>query len=227
MQTQEATGTDFLFNLWPWIEANLKRIALVVGAAAIVYFAYAFYSYNTKQKEINAGIAFSKVVTTPGSQPDAFLKVAADFPGTLAGQRALLAGAAELFTAGKYPEAQAQFQKFLDTIPESSFTPDAVLGVAASLDAQGKTDLAITAYQKAAGQTGNASVTMNAKFSLARIYEAQGKAAEAMKLYEDIARTYQNSSLGNEAGLRAMELKLKMPAAPAAKPTAAPLNLGK
>jgi len=217
MDTKELTASDYLFKLWPWIEANLKQIAYAGGAVAILVFFYFYYGYSQTRKEVTAGQALSQVMVTGGASPqaDAYLKVAADYPGTVAGQRALLEAAAALFTSAKYPEAQAQFQKFLDTYPDPDnfFTPDALLGVAAALDAQGKTDLAISAYQKAAAQSGNVSVTASAKFAIARIYDAQGKTAEAVKLYEEIARAYPNSSFSNEAGLRAMELKTKGPGA--------------
>ncbi|MDD5141770.1 MAG: tetratricopeptide repeat protein [Verrucomicrobiales bacterium] len=228
MQTQELTATDQLFKLWAWVEDNQKRIGYAAGAAAILVFFYFYYSYSQNQKEITAGQALSKVIVASGTsqQADAYLKVAGEYPGTVAGQRALLEGAAALFTTGKFAGAQVQFQKFLDTYPDNLFTPQALLGVAASLDAQGKTDLAIGAYQKAAGQGSNNSVTAGAKFAIARIYDAQGKTAEAAKLYEEVARAYPNSSLSNEAGLRAMELKMKLPAT-AAKPApaTAPFNL--
>ena len=229
MQSQESTTSDVLFKLWPWIEDNLKRIAYAAGAVAILVFFYFYYSYSQKQKEITAGRALSQVMisSSASQQADAYLKIAADYPGTVASQRALLEGATVLFTTGKFPEAQAQFQKFLDTFPDNVFTPQALLGVAASLDAQGKTDLAISAYQKAAGQNSNVSVTAGAKFALARIYDAQGKTAEAAKLYEEVARSYPNSSMSNEAGLRAMALKMKSPATTAkpAPAAAAPFTL--
>ena len=66
-----------------------------------------------------------------------------------------------------------------------------------------------------------------AKFALARIDEAQGKFADAVKIYTDIARAFQNTSMGSEAGQRAMELKIKSPAAAVAPAPAGtvPFNL--
>jgi TolA-binding protein len=223
MQSQETIATDYIFKLWPWFEANLKRLAFVAAFIVIAIFVFSFYSYRQNQKEITAGQALTQanISNGGGDLADACLKVAADYSGTLAGQRALLQGAAALFTSGKYADAQVQFQKFLDAYPDNFLAPQAALGVAASLDALGKTDLAISAYQKAAGQSSDGNVVASAKFALARLDEAQGKLAEASKLYEDVARAYPNSSLGNEAGLRAMELKTKSPAAPAALAPAA------
>jgi TolA-binding protein len=217
----------------PWIEANLKRIASGAALILIAIFIFTFYSYRQNQKEVAAGMAMTQaMMLTDGTQrAAACLKVAADYTGTLAGQRALMEGATALFTSGKYSDAQTEFQKFLDTYPDNFLTPQAMLGVAASLDALGKTDLAIGAYQKAAGQTANANVVATAKFSLARINEAQGKLADAAKLFSEVARSYANTSLGSEAGMRAVELKAKLPATPvpaATTPAASvPFNLSK
>jgi TolA-binding protein len=233
MQAQEAnlTTTDHLFRLLPWIEANLKRIAFGAAFVLIAVFIFSFYSYRQNQREIAAGEALTQAgISGGGGQlAEACLKIATEYAGTPAGQRALLQGATVLFTTGKYADAQTQFQKFLDTYPDNFLSPQATLGVAASLDALGKTDLAVSAYQKAASQTADLSVVANAKFSLARIDETQGKLAEAQKLYGEVARTYANTSLGSEAGLRAMELNAKLPKAPAPPAPAAgvPFNLGK
>jgi TolA-binding protein len=221
MEAQETTATDYLFKLWPWFEANAKRIAFGAALALIAIFIWSFYSYRQSQRETAAGEALTQATMSAGGSAEVCLKIAADYPGTAAGQRALLQGATGLFTDGKYADAQAQFQKFLDAYPDNFFSPQAALGVAASLDAQGKTDQAIGAYQKAAGLTANGTVAADAKFALARIDETQGKAADAMKLYAEVARGYPNTSISSEAARRAMELKVKSPAA-AVAPVPAP-----
>lgn len=230
MESQETTAADVLFKLLPWFEANLKRLAYGAAFVLIAVFVYSFYSYRQNQTEIAAGQALTQVLVSPSGSglAEACLKIAADYPGTLAGQRALLQGATALFTTGKYADAQTQFQKFLDTYPDNFFTPQATLGLATSLDAQGKMDQAFSAYQKAAGQATDLSVSATAKLALARIDEAQGKFADAAKIYTDVARANPNTSAGMEAGRRAMELKAKSPAAAAVAPaatTAAPFTL--
>ncbi len=222
---------DIVFKLLPWVEANLKRIIYGAVLVLIAVFIFSFYSYRQNQNEIAAGQALTQalVSNTGGGLADACLKVATDYSGTAAGQRALLEGATALFTAGNYAGAQAQFEKFLNTYPDNFFTPQAELGVAASLDAQGKTDLAFSAYQRAAGQVGDVNVVATAKFALARIDESQGKIADAVNLYTEIARTFQNSPIGSEAAQRAMELKIKAPAAVVAPAPAGtvPFNLSR
>jgi TolA-binding protein len=235
MQTQELTVSDHLLKLWPWLEANAKRLAFGAALLVIAIFVFSFYNYRQNVNSINAGEALTQAgMSNTGSQlADACLKIATDYSGTAAGQRALLQGATALFAIDRFADAQVQFQKFLDTYPDNSLAPQAALGVAASLDAQGKTDLAIAAYQKAIGQTADANVLTAAKFALARIDEAQGKFADADKIYSEIARTYPNSSMGSEAQMREAQLKTKAPATTAVAPapaaasptTAAPFTL--
>jgi predicted negative regulator of RcsB-dependent stress response len=236
----DSTATDFLFKLWPWLEANAKRLAYGVLMALIVVFIFSFYSYRQNKRETDAGVALSQAfVLGNGSQlADACLKVAADYSGTVAGERALLHGATALFAAGKYPDAQAQFQKFLDSYPNNASAPQAELGLAASLDAQGKMDLALNAYQLAGAQTSDLYTAALAKLAIARMDEAQGKADAAAPIYDEIARAFPNSSIGSEAEMRLMELKTKSASpvvspvpvatpAPASAPvnTTAPFNL--
>ena len=182
---------------------------------------------HNESKEIAAGQALTQVVIS-GSAPsaDAFLKIATEQAGTAAAQRALLQGAAALFGAGKFPEAQAQFQKYLDAHPDGEFSGQALLGVAASIEAQGKTDLAAGAYQKVISTSSDAQVISGAKFGLARIEESQGRLNEAFALYQDVANANPSTSLGSEAAMRSMELKNKLPAPePAPAPTpAAPIE---
>ncbi|MEI9960627.1 MAG: tetratricopeptide repeat protein [Limisphaerales bacterium] len=110
-------------KIWPWLEANIKRIVIATGILAVLIFIFSYFSYQRQQKEILAGQAFTALVVSstanarsnPGA--DDYLKLAAEYPGTQAGKRAVLQGAAALFTTGKYAEAQAQFQNILMLIP--------------------------------------------------------------------------------------------------------------
>ena len=228
MQPQETT-TAYFFKLWPWIEANKNRF--IFGAVIIVIagFLIAFHLWRQNQKELAAGQALTEAfVSIPpnvnASQlADSYSKIAVDFPGTRASERAAAQSAAVLFEAGKYAEALAQFQQFLKTHPDSVYSPQAALGVAASLDAQGKTDLASSAYQRVISRFPDPNTVSVAKFALAQIGERQGKLADAENLYEEVARSNPNGSLGSEAAMRAMELKAKLP--PASTPSAPPLSL--
>ena len=229
MELQDAPTTYF-FKLWPKIEANWIRIAWGGGIIVVAAGLISFYSWQRDQKEITAGKALTQMISsiprtaTASQQADLYLKINADYQGTFAGQRALLQGAAMLFAAGRYADAQAQFQKFLDAYPGSFLAAQAALGVAASLDAQGKTDPAAGGYQRIINTYSDAVVVDSARFALAQTDERQGKLAEAANLYEAIVRYNPNGLLGSEAGLRLMELKMKLPSASPATAPAAPLQ---
>jgi len=222
------TPATYLFKLWPRIEANWVRIAWAGGIIIVVAGLIAFFSWQRDQKEIVAGKALTQMISsiprdaTPGQQADLYLKINADYQGTSAGQRAMLQGAAMLFAAGKYPDAQAQFQKFLEAYPGSFFAAQAALGVATSLDAQGKADSAAVAYQRIINSYTDTVAVDSARFSLAQIDERQGKLTEAANLYEAIVRYNPNGSLGMEAGLHLIELKSKLPPASSSTVPAVP-----
>ena len=229
MELQDAPAA-YIFKLWPKIEANWIRIALGGGVIVVAAVLISFYSWQRDQKEITAGKALTQfMMSAPrnasGSQPaDLFLKIAGDYQGTSAGQRAMLQGAAMLFEAGRYADAQTQFQKFLDAHPDGLFAAQAALGVATSLDAQGKTDLAAGAYQRVINTSSDLAAASSAKFALAQIDERQNKLTDAMNLYEDVKHNNPNGSLGSEADLRAMELKMKLSSAPPSTAPAAPFK---
>jgi TolA-binding protein len=160
-----------------------------------------------------------------GQLASAYLKVAGDYPGTQGGGRALVLGATTLFESGKYPEAQAQFQKYLDTYHDNAFAASAALGVAVSLEAQGKTDAAASAYQRVANGYSDANAVDSAKFALAKIDEQQGKLIEAENYYQAVARNNPNSPMGSEAAFRAYQLNARSTAATPSNNVPAPFRL--
>ena len=223
MQAQDTT-TLFLLKLWPWVESNKNRLIAGAAIAVLAIFIIWFVACQRESKEIAAGQALTQVLLSSGGpSAAAYLKIAEQHAGTAAGQRALLQGAAALFDAGKYPDAQTQFQKFLDAHPDSEFSGQAALGVAASLDAQGKSDLAVGAYQRVMNSSSDATVVTAAKSGLARIDESQGRPNDALALYQDVVRANPGGSLGSEANMRLTELRGKLPATPPVTNPAAPL----
>jgi len=226
MQPQDAT-TVWFFKLWPWIEDNKKRIVVAIAIIIVAATVFYFVSSQREQRQIDAGKAMTDaVIANEGNQlADNYLKISANYPATLAGNRALLQAAAALFAAGRYADAQAQFQKFLDAHPDGASSDQAALGVAASLDAQGKEDPAVAAYQRVVNSSSDTMTVSVAKIATARIYESEGKLKEALAFYEDVARANPNGSLGSEAALRAMELKTKQSSVPASTAPVKPFNL--
>jgi predicted negative regulator of RcsB-dependent stress response len=213
------TPTAFLLKSWPWIEANKIRLIVFGGIILVAVFLYYFFSWQREQREIVAGQAFTQLalsvpVNASTTQwADAYLKIADEYPGTLAGQRAWLQGAAALFAVGRFTDAQAQFQKFLDAHPDGAFSASAALGVAASLEASGRLDLAVGAYQRVVNGFSDVVAANAAKFALARIAERQGRFTDTLNFYESIARANPGTPIASEAAMRAVELRTKLPPA--------------
>jgi len=223
---------------WAWFEANRKQAVLGAGAVLIIALIAWFVVWQQGEKQIAAGEALSSVSAgqfgAGGSHPgaaDAYLKVAAAYPNSSAGARALLLAGGALYAEGKYDDARAQFQRFVQEHRDSPFLSQALLGIAACVDAQGKSAEAITAYKDLVDHHSGEVVVSQAKFALARLYVAQNKLEQAHSLYEEVERTDTYGVLGPEAGMRAAELELKFPnlaPKPAAAATpAVPLTLEK
>ncbi len=187
MQTQDAPA-ELLFKLWPWLEANRNRIIGVVAAIVVLAGIYYFINTQHEQNEINAGEAMTQLLLTPSGSlnqsADELTALAAKYNGTEAAKRALLQGASSMFGAGRYADAQAQFQKFLDGAPSGPLAATAQLGVAASLEAQGKMDEAVAAYKRTAAGYPRTASELEADYALGRIAESQGKLTEALNNYD-------------------------------------------
>lgn len=223
MQTQDAT-TLFLFKWWPWFEANRKWLIAVAVVAALAALVIWFMVNQREARQVAAGQALTQAMfASSGQSADAYMKVATEYPGTTAGQRALLQSAAALFEAGRFADAQAQFQKYVDAHPGGEFIGQALLGVATSLDSQGKADLAASAYQRVITNGSDPVAVSAAKFGLARIDEVQGRLNDALVLYQDVASV--NNPLASEAAMCLMELRNKLPASSSATNSMAPLSL--
>ncbi len=239
MQTQDAPA-EIIFKLWPWVEANKNRligglVVILVGAGIVYYI-----SSQRAQKEIDAGEALTSLMINPGANrgssqmASAFEQLAATYAGTAPAQRAQLQAAAALFDAGSYPEAQAQFKKYLDANPNGPFADTAELGIAACLEAQNQTAAAAAAYQRVVSVFPTSASVAPAEYALGRLAEQQNKLSEAMSHYQNVARASLGGSLREEAMIHASDLKARMDAAapktapaassaPAAKPVTAPV----
>lgn len=223
MQPTQDAPAEIIFKLWPWLEANKTKLIAVAVGAVVLFGVYSFISGQKVEREAEAGRALTQLLMTPpsGVNPsDALSALATKYSGTQAAQRAQLQSAATLFSIGKYPEAQAEFQKFLENSPGGALAATAQLGVAACLEAQGKNDLAAVAYQKTASTYAATPSALPALCALGRINEQAGKMNEAANNYDAAARAGQaGGSLAQEAAMHSMEIKTKIAAQ---KSTAAP-----
>ena len=222
----EAAQIPLWQQAWVWFEANKKPALWGAGAVVAVGLVVGFVLYSRSETQLAASEALSNVsVQQAGSAAraniaEAYLKVAASYPNSHAGERALLFAGSSLFVEGKYAEAKTQFERFTREHTGSPFRGEALLGIAACLNAQGKTSEAAAAYKDLIDRRLSEHVLPQARFALACLYEAQNKPELARNLFEEVERNNPYGSLGSEAGMRLEELKLKYPslAIPAAPP---------
>lgn len=217
-------------RLFAWFDANKKPVIGFAIAAVIVGLVTWFLVWEGTEKSNAAGNALSALTVTQimsgSAQPDetqAYLKVASNYPKSMAGARALLLAAGSLFTEGNYAEAQGQFDKFTREYPDNPMMGQALFGIASCLDAEGKTEQAITAYKDLISRHPNESFIYQAKFALACLYQAQNKLELARDLFTDVQREDRFGSVGDEAARRLNDLLTRYPKlAPAAPAVPAP-----
>jgi predicted negative regulator of RcsB-dependent stress response len=218
--SSEITQSSEFYKLVAWVDANRKRIAWIGGIIVAMVLAVSFYFWDKDQQELKAAQALSALELRNSSSPgdaaaaDGYLKLAAEYPETAAAARALLTGAGVLFDAGKFKEAQAQFEKFLRDYSDNPLTTQAALGLAASLDAQGRVADAITRYSEVIQRHPNDPSLNQAKVALARLYVTQNKPEQAFKLYDELARNggmNSGDSWSAEAAIQREELLDKYP----------------
>jgi predicted negative regulator of RcsB-dependent stress response len=216
--SSEATQTLTIYDLLAWLETNKKTLILGFVVAVVVGFGIAAYRYSAHQKEVAANDALLKLKTAlsgadiaPAPDAAAYLKVAEQFAGTSAAERALLLAGTSLFSESKYAEAQAQFGRFLRDHAQSPFAVTAAYGTAAALEAQGKRDEALAAYQNLSVRYPNSSVLDDAKLAIARIYESKNQPEQAYRLYEELVKGGIMGSAASEAMSRKADLAAKHP----------------
>jgi TolA-binding protein len=201
-----------------WFDANKKQALTGAGVLLVVGVIVAFFLYRQNEAQVAASEALSMVampqMAGPGARTDTvegYLKVAATYPNSGAGARALLLAAGGLFVDGKYDEAKAKFEQFRRDYADSPYMGEALLGIAACLDSQGKAREAMTAYKELVDRRPGDSNVPSAKFALGRLHAAQNEPDQARTFLEDVERTDPYGSLGDEARMQLEELKTKFP----------------
>ncbi len=209
--TESTRWIDFL----GWLEVNKQRLFIAVALLGATGIGFAVVQNSRANQESEASrsllalhIPLNAPTNTPAIPAASFAKVAGDFNGTRAGERANILAAGTIYNEGKYPEAQVEFQKFLTAFASSPWAPTAALGLASALEAQGKNDEALRAYQTVISGYPTASVVESAKFSEARIHQAKNQPDQALKVYDDLIKP-SNTSMRSSDAFQLRELLLK------------------
>ncbi len=237
MQSEQQESA-WIFEAWAWAETH--RLHLVVGAAGVLGLVVAGYVYfwhqgRTELEANHALLALTSADRTSSEQgpsPETLLQVAGRYDSTQAATRARLLAAGELFAAGKYAEAQAQFEEVVARDASGLLAPMAALGVAACLDARDQTDAALAAYQNVVSRYLDDPVSGRARLAMAALHVSAGRPAEALKLYDSLLADRQAGRAAMEASVKRETLLKQHPelattaTAPAVPPVITPVGAG-
>lgn len=217
--SSEAQETNNYYDLLAWALVHKQKIIQGTVVLLAVGAVIAFLRWRSNQAATEADKALFKLhaapargETSPDPKAEGYLRVATDYSGTRAGERAYFLAAGALFKEGKYADAGKQFESFRSTYPQSTLMADAVFGSAAALEAQGKTTEAAAAYQDLISKYPTAGVSTQAKLALAAIHEAAAKPDQALKLYDELVRPDAQTAWAAEVGTRRARLLAKNPA---------------
>ena len=228
--SSDVTESAGFYEFLAWLELNKQRLVIGAIALALIAFSVSLIVYLKKQKEIAANAALLELEqslnpsTSSPAQPaaTAYLKVAEDYAGTRAAERAALLAAGALFSENRYAEALAQFRKFQSEHDGSELVPVATLGVAACLESQNQLDEAIKAYEQVVARYPNDAVTGQAKLAIGALQEMKKQPALALKTYEELTRQTTRSVWVSLASDLRKQLLLRHPNLATNAPSAEP-----
>lgn len=193
-------------QLLGWLGRNKNQLLAALLILAVLAIGFAWYSWQQTTREQEAATALIGLRGTMDKQgvyhltpATEFVMLADNFRGTKAANRALLLAGAAFFREGKYPEARAQFERFLSENPRDELAIYARYGVAICAEAMGKLQEAAEILEAIVKAPDANPVQPRAKLALARIHRATGKTDQARGLYEELYRAEGASLIGYQA----------------------------
>jgi len=189
---QESTGESSLqIDLLAWYEVNKRNVFLGIGAIVVVIAVTLVINHQREAKVVNASRDLMLLLSpgkndAPAADPAKFVEVAAKHSGAPAAIHASLIAGREFFTAGKYTDAKAQFDKAADD--PGVLGAIAMYGLAACVDAEKGGTEAIAAYEKVIVHPAGSLVASRARLAKARLHESLKQPKEALALYDEITK---------------------------------------
>jgi predicted negative regulator of RcsB-dependent stress response len=214
----EQTQSDWQVAVAAWWEVNKKAVAKLAIGAVLIGLAWYSWSYYKGAKETEASGALLALNRPPdgGGRPPVpsaseFLKVADQYSGTQAAERAELLAAGSLYAEKKYPEAKHKFEMFLSAHPEGILSEIAEFGIASCLNAANDIDKARDAYQQFISRHGSSTMVNQARLELGLLLEAKNQPEQALKLYDQVLRDKDETIWARAAEMRRDQLLEKYP----------------
>jgi outer membrane protein assembly factor BamD (BamD/ComL family) len=197
-----------------WFEKNRNTVIFTCAAVIILAAIFCFWYWKTSTREADAATALTKAKTIPEWE-----QVTSTYPGSKAAPLALILAADGYFSEGKYKEAQAAYEKFLQQYPNDELAASAQFGRASCLEAQARSQdeyaRAGAAYEALLSNYKDTFHAGEAQIAIARCAEAQGDLQKAKQTLENVRASMAGSQWAREAATREAILSRKMaPAAP-------------
>ncbi len=184
-----------------FLEKNLKKILIAVGAVVVAVVSYfAYIKFVKEPANEKASVALFKAEDHFLNQQDSLAlhgasitekgleAIIKDHSGTDAANLAHAYKGIALYDAGKYQEAIEALKGFSS---EDAYVAPSVERLIGDCYAQlGKYQEAASAYEKAAAMASNEAITPSCLIKAGHAYEKLGNAKKALELYEEVKTKY-------------------------------------
>ena len=203
-----------------WFE-HRREILIGIGLIVLALIGYAgFWFYNERRNEA-AATALAQAHDAGGYQ-----QVISRYDNTNAGATAYLLLADAQKKGGKYADANATLQKFIDKQPKHQLIPTARMAIAANLQALGRIDEAQAMYQRVAADFPKSFEAPAALMSQVAILKIKKQQDAARRTCETVLTQYRDSIWASEAMQQLRGLKPAESPSPAPGVPGAPSTLG-
>lgn len=218
--TPGGPGAAAPLGLADWLHfLKANYTALAVGAAVIVLVVagLVMYLWQQRRNELRASQMLLMVQT-----PQQWQELLTQYPKATTAPIALLALAANQYSAGAYDQALESYRQFQEKYPRHSLTLAAELGVIQCQEGQGQIESAFNAYAQFAFVHPNHFLTPQALFGQARCLQLMRRHHEARAIYEDFIVQHPKSEWVAQAEFALRLLEREIRAQSARTPTNAP-----
>ena len=180
-----------------------------IGLIVLALLGYAAYWFYTDRRDAAAAAALANAHDATGYQ-----QVISQYENTNAGATAYLLLADAQRKAGKYADANATLQKFIDKQPKHELVPTARMAIAANLQSLGRIDEAQATYQRVAADYSKSFEAPAALMSQMAILKSKAQNDAARHICETVLTQYRDSVWANEAMQQLRMLKPAESSAP-------------
>lgn len=208
MTRRELRQDEFINRIlaaWAYVEENYVRVLAIGGGVVVLILigVFVMQQMDAQAREAVEAEGRVRVMLLQGQVDDAILdaeRVAEAYGGDAAAGRALQLAGGLYFETGRYAEARAAFEKYLqdfETTGPARYS--AWSGIAAAMEEQGDPAGAAARYQAFADEFADSPFAPNALREAARCFRASGDTAQARMLLQRILDRYARSPVARSA----------------------------